>query len=177
MCPSKTSPCVHSKCNRVYRHHAHMLKHMCAWCQYLRGRFERAHGDVLDGHTTPPQHHDNTQPPTTPQPHRQHRPHTTQHSSPKFAHVGLSRASEVHHRNPWILHILSLKIDREQHDADSSNRSLYLIKLFNSSSPEGPVQSCVTGGPRSDSDVKFNFRQAERHMPGMFNCKVTEFIE
>ena len=36
---------------RVYRHHAHMLKHMCAWCPYTRKRFERTHGDVLDGHT------------------------------------------------------------------------------------------------------------------------------
>ena len=35
-------PCVRSKRPRVYR---------CAWCQYTRGRFERTHGDVLDGHT------------------------------------------------------------------------------------------------------------------------------
>ena len=25
---------------------------MCAWCRYTRGRFERTHGDVLDGHNT-----------------------------------------------------------------------------------------------------------------------------
>ena len=31
VCPLKTSPCVCSKRLRVYGHHAHMLKHMCAW--------------------------------------------------------------------------------------------------------------------------------------------------
>ena len=43
----KNPPCVDSKRPRVYRHHAHMLKHMCAWCRNTRGRFERTHGDVL----------------------------------------------------------------------------------------------------------------------------------
>ena len=28
-----------------------MLKHMCAWCWYTRGRFERTHGDALNLHT------------------------------------------------------------------------------------------------------------------------------
>ena len=37
----------------------------------------------------------------------------------------------------WILPNLSLRIGREQHFPDFSNHSLYLIKLFNSSSPEG----------------------------------------
>ena len=61
-------------------------------------------------------------------PHHRHHMHShTQHnSSPKFAHVGLSRASEVHQNKHWILHIFSLKIDREQDVADSSNHSLYL---------------------------------------------------
>ena len=36
-----------SKRPRVYRHHAHMLKHMSAWCQYTRRRFERSHGRCL----------------------------------------------------------------------------------------------------------------------------------
>ena len=44
----KTSPCVRSKGPRVYRHHAHMLKHMCAWCWHTRGRFECTHGDVFE---------------------------------------------------------------------------------------------------------------------------------
>ena len=42
VCPFKTSPCVDSKRPRVYRHHAHMLKHMDAWCW---------HGNVLNVHT------------------------------------------------------------------------------------------------------------------------------
>ena len=29
---------------RVYRHHAHMLKHMCAWCRHTQGRFECTQG-------------------------------------------------------------------------------------------------------------------------------------
>ena len=33
--------------------HAHMLKHMCAWCRYTRRRFERTHGGVLNLHTVP----------------------------------------------------------------------------------------------------------------------------
>ena len=28
-----------------------MFQHVCAWCWYTRGRFERTHGDVLSGHT------------------------------------------------------------------------------------------------------------------------------
>ena len=30
---------------------------------------------------------------------------------------------------------------------------------------------------QSGSDVKLNFRQAERHMPGMFSGKATEYTE
>ena len=37
----------------------------------------------------------------------------------------------------------SLRKDREQHVPDSSNRSLYLINLFNSSSPEGSCGECA----------------------------------
>ena len=51
VCPLNTSPCVRSIRPRECRHHTHMLKHMCAWCQYTRGRLERTHGDVLSGHT------------------------------------------------------------------------------------------------------------------------------
>ena len=36
--------CVRPKSPRVYLHHAHMLKHMCAWCRHTRGRFQRTHG-------------------------------------------------------------------------------------------------------------------------------------
>ena len=41
---TKRPPCVNAKRPRVYRHHAHMLKHMCAWCRHTRGRFECTHG-------------------------------------------------------------------------------------------------------------------------------------
>ena len=83
---SIASPCVRSKRPRVYRHHAHMSYHMCAWCRYTRGRFERTHGGVLNVHTgvfhifqraathkhtphTPDTHHD----------HQRHHDHITQH--------------------------------------------------------------------------------------------------
>ena len=44
-------PCVRSKRHRVCWHHAHTCFNMCAWCRYTRGRFERTHGHVLNGHT------------------------------------------------------------------------------------------------------------------------------
>ena len=54
-----------------------------------------------------------------------------------MAHVELSLAPEVHQSNHWMLPIQILRIGQEQHVPDSSNHSLYLIKLFNSSYPEG----------------------------------------
>ena len=47
---SRTGPAlrVRSKRLRVHRHHAHMLKHMCAWCPYTRRRFECTHGAVFE---------------------------------------------------------------------------------------------------------------------------------
>ena len=41
-------PCVDSKRPRVYGHHAHMLKHMYAWCRHTRRRFECTHGCVFE---------------------------------------------------------------------------------------------------------------------------------
>ena len=79
VCPFKTCPCVRSKRPRVYRHHAHMLKHMCAWCRYTRGRFERTHGHVLSGHTAG-------------------RGRVRQFCLPKFAHIGSTRDPEVHQK-------------------------------------------------------------------------------
>ena len=70
VCPFKTCPCVRSERPRVYRHHARMCYHMCAWCRYTRGRFERTHRHVLRGCTgfhgaTPhtPQHNTTRRPP------------------------------------------------------------------------------------------------------------------
>ena len=111
-------PCVRSKRPRVCRQHAHMCFNMCACCRHTRGRFERTHVDVLSGHTEKGGNH-------------------RQFCLPKFAHIGLSRASEVHKRNPGIFPIFSLRIGREQHVHDSSNHSLFLIKLFSFSYPEG----------------------------------------
>ena len=59
---SKSPPCVHSKRPCVCRHHAHMLKHMCAWCRYTQGRFESTHGGFSACHGT---HHDHTTPTAT----------------------------------------------------------------------------------------------------------------
>ena len=47
----ETLPCVRSKRSRGYRHHAHMLKHMCAWCRHTRGRLECTQGDFFWIHT------------------------------------------------------------------------------------------------------------------------------
>ena len=77
VCPSQKPPCVDSKRPRVYRHHAHMRYHMCAWCRYTRGRFECTHGGFFcvpsraTHHTTHTQH--NTTHNTT------HNIHTTPH--------------------------------------------------------------------------------------------------
>ena len=79
VCPFKTSPCVRFKRPRVYRHHAHMLKHMCA-CWHTRGRFERTHGDVLNLHTEVTQRH--TQKTHTQDTHG-HTHRNTQHAGPK----------------------------------------------------------------------------------------------
>ena len=55
VCAFKTSACVRSKRLRVFRHHAHILFSMCAWCRhtretfwtYTRRRFECTHGGSL----------------------------------------------------------------------------------------------------------------------------------
>ena len=82
------NPCVHSKkspCMPAPR--PHVFQHVCAWCRDTRGRFERTHGDVLNVHTGAGGHR--------------------QFCLPEFAHVWLSRVSEVHHRNFWIFPIFS----------------------------------------------------------------------
>ena len=43
VCAFNTSPCVRSKCPRVYRQHAHMKK----TCGHVAG----THGDILNAHT------------------------------------------------------------------------------------------------------------------------------
>ena len=106
-------PCVDSKRPRVYRHQAHMCYHMRAWCQYTRGRFESRHGGVLNLHTG--------EGVTVSSAHR-NLPTQGNHVPQRFTE-----------RNPWILHIFSLRVGREQHVPESSNHSLYLMKLLSSS--------------------------------------------
>ena len=111
---------------------------------YTPGRFERTSGErsgvgVSVTHQHQYQH-------THRHPHIAHIAHTTRNTEharchrqfclPKFAHVRLSldpRGSPK--RNRWILHMFSFRTDREQHVPKSSNHSLYLINLLNSSSP------------------------------------------
>ena len=63
VCTFRTSPCVPAP-------RAHVLKHVCAWCPHSRRRFERAHGDVLSGHTG-----------FSSVSHTTHRTHTPQHKT------------------------------------------------------------------------------------------------
>ena len=81
-CVRSTPPCVESKRRRVHRHHARMRFNMCAWCRYTRGRFECAHGSVLNGHTgvfSVPQPQPQPQRHTPQTPHAL--PHTTSHNN------------------------------------------------------------------------------------------------
>ena len=58
---------------------------------------------------------------------------TVSSANHETAHVELSRASErFTERNPWFLPIQGLRTGREQHVPDSSNHSLYLMKLLSS---------------------------------------------
>ena len=88
-----------------------------------------------------------------------------QFRSPKFAHVGLSRAperfTESYH---WIFHIFSLKIGPEEHIPESSNHSSCLIKLFSSSNLENFGGNAVhhhTENTRRDKTRRDETRQDE----------------
>ena len=76
--PFKNPPCVRPRRPRVCLHHAHMLKHVCAWCPHTRGRFECTHGDVFEStHGCFAAFHTTTQD-TTHKTHKtQHQQHTT----------------------------------------------------------------------------------------------------
>ena len=91
----KKPPCVDAKRPRVYRHHAHMCYHMCAWCRYTRGRFASTHGSLFFGRT-----------------------HGGQGVIVSAAYQNLATCG--HHvlqrfttRNQWILPIFSLRTGRE----------------------------------------------------------------
>ena len=87
---TKRPPCVDSKRHRVYRHHAHMLKHMCEWCRHTRGRFECTHGGrFVHTHTVfftffSACRNKNTHTPNTHSDHQQHHDHNdTHHTTPQ----------------------------------------------------------------------------------------------
>ena len=86
---TKRPPCVDSKRHRVYRHHAHMLKHMFEWCRRTRGRFECTHGGrFVHTHTGFftffQRAATNTHTPNTHSDHQQHHDHNdTHHTTPQ----------------------------------------------------------------------------------------------
>ena len=105
-----------------------MFQHECAWCRYKLGRFERTHGDVFFiGKTCVYYHvHDHLK--------RMwgsslidnflltmNGPHMGYHVLQRFTKETLES-----------LPILSLTIGRTRNVADSTNHSLYLIKMFSS---------------------------------------------
>ena len=106
--------------------------------------------------------------------------HNTEHARwhrqfclPKIAHLGLSLDPEVHQRNPWISHNFSLRKDREQHVPDSSNHSLYLIKLFSFSNlegssggnqqPDGSISLSLSPPPLPHPPQQHTTRNTQRH--------------
>ena len=133
------------------------------------GRFERAHGDVLnvhtgsvlDGHTgrgvgvclwwrgeggqrdTPTSTQCTTT--TTQRATNKRTTHNTEHArwhrqfcSPKFAHLGLPLGPRGPPKKTLGSYTFSsLRKGREQHVSDSSNHSVYLMKLLRSSYLEG----------------------------------------
>ena len=101
---------------------------MWACCRYTQERFQRTHGNVLNAHTGEEEEEEG----------EEGGGGSSSVLLTKMAHVEASLSPErFTKRNLWILPISSLRISREQHVPDSSNHSLFLIKLFNSSSPEG----------------------------------------
>ena len=88
--PFKTPPCLYSERSRVCLHHAHMLKHMCAWCWHTRRRFESTHGGFQ--RATPHRTHTHT-----PQPQPQPQRHTPQ-PTPQTPHALPHTTSHAQHQ-------------------------------------------------------------------------------
>ena len=127
VCRFKTSPCMPQ--------HAHMLFSMWAWCRYTQGRFESTHGKRFEST------------------HGGHR----QFCLPRKAHaelvLGPTSSPKV---TTGCCPCSSLRKDREQHVPDSSNHSLYLIKLLSSSYPRETLEGT------SREMVRFVFRSHEK---------------
>ena len=97
-----------------------LWKNRCASCRYTRGRFESTHGGFWDGHTEEMEGKEG-----------ERREVTVSSANHETVHVELSRASErFTERNPWFLPIQGLRTSREQHVPESSDHSLYLMKLL-----------------------------------------------
>ena len=122
VCAFKTFPCEPTTCPHV--------QNMWASCRYTRERFERTHGDVLNAHTGGGRE-------------TKGRGGHRQFYIPK---IWPRRVITCFRGSPTETFgsIQGLRTSREQHFPDSSNHSLYLIKLFTSSSPEGNFGECAT---------------------------------
>ena len=106
----------------MYRHHTHM-------CYHMRACGAGTHGDVLNLHTevfgTDTRRRWGKE--------GEGRCVTVSSANHETAHVELSRALErFTERNSWLLPIQGLRTGREQHVPESSNHSLYLMKLLSS---------------------------------------------
>ena len=125
-CPLNTSPCVRSKRPCVYRHHAQTCSKMCAWCWHTRRRIERTHRDVWSGHTGRGEGEGGVVVSLVFSSVKQVFLDILEHINQMLGSslianfsayqnlptYGLSRASEVHQRNPWILQ--KLRMERAQ---------------------------------------------------------------
>ena len=105
-----SSPCVRPKRPRVSIQNEPMCTGTTRTCVSTRGRFGRTHGGEGGCHR--------------------------QFCLPKFAHIGLSRAPEVHKETLESLPISSLREARTKRVPDPFNRPLYLNTLLGSSNPE-----------------------------------------
>ena len=127
VCTFKTCPCVPVPRAHVKIHVRVVAVHTVTFRTYTRARFEWTYGGEEEGHR--------------------------QFCLPKFARIGISRDPEVHQKYHWISQISRLRTGREQHVRDSSNHSLYLMKLF--------VFRCPEGNKLLDCSIRFRpFLQA-----------------
>ena len=108
-CDTLKITCVRPKRPHVNRPYARMLKHIRAWCQYTRGRFGRTHGDVLEGYTMG----------------------SGEKGSSSILLTKICPRRVMCFRGTSLL--FGLRMGREQHVPDSSDHSLFLMKLFSSS--------------------------------------------
>ena len=112
-------PCVDSQRPRVYRNHARKCYHMRAWCRYTRRPFECTHGRAFWTCTRGDGWEEEGE-------GRGVIASSAYRNLPTWGYHVPQRFTE---RNPWILHIFSLRIGREQLVPKSSNHSLLPDKV------------------------------------------------